>query len=53
MSETQHTCAGTFDLSCEACQELWWEHQEEYPGESRHAAWLVDEPEEWDVLGGL
>ncbi len=52
----EHTCAGMFDTSCEACYEDQCQRdvaREELPGESRCAGWTYDEPLEWDVDGGL
>lgn len=51
----EHTCAGMYDLSCEACWEERLEEEarrEELPGERRDY-WSYDEPCEWDVIGGL
>lgn len=54
MSKLEHTCAGFFDLSCEACYEERCRRdaeRDELPGEP--AGRQYDEPEEFDVIGGL
>jgi hypothetical protein len=44
--EFEHTCGGMYDITCEACA-----YRDNLPGESRYAH--LDEPVEWDVIGGL
>lgn len=49
--KSEHTCAGFFDMTCEACEELRAERQDDLPGENRFDTY--DEPCDWDVVGGL
>ncbi len=48
----EHTCAGMYDVSCEACKENEPENQRS-PEDGGIWSDYSYEPEDWDVEGGL